>query len=78
MELIAVESSNIAQIGFERGVQITMGAKPQDILRVVFKSGLTYDYYNVESVVYEQFLHAESVGSYFHKYIKMNYTFEKK
>lgn len=78
MNLITVQSSNISQIGFEEGVIISMGAKPKDILRVVFTSGTVYDYYNVESDVFEQFVQAKSVGSYFHKFIKNNYTFEKK
>ncbi len=78
MDLITVQSSNIRQIGFEEGVIISMGAKPKDVLRVVFTSGLIYDYYNVESDVFERFVHAKSVGSYFHKYIKNNYTFEKR
>lgn len=78
MELISVKSSNIAQIGYEEGVIISMGAKPKDVLRVVFTSGTVYDYYGVESDVFEQFLNAKSIGSYFHKHIKNNYTFEKK
>ncbi len=78
MNLITVQSSNIAQIGFEEGVIISMGAKPKNVLRIVFTSGTVYDYYNVQSDVFEQFVAAKSVGSYFHKHIKNNYTFEKK
>jgi hypothetical protein len=77
MELIKVQSSNIEQIGFEENKSITMNQKPINILRIIFTSGITYDYYNVEKEVYEQFSQAKSVGSYFHKFIKNQYQYEK-
>ena len=78
MDLIKVESSNIEQIGFDENVKISLNQKPISVLQIVFKSGTTYDYYNVSKETYETFLDAKSVGSYFHKFIKNNYVYEKK
>lgn len=78
MELIKVKSSNIEQIGFEENVSISLNQAPINILKIVFTSGFTYDYYNVPKEVYEDFLKSDSIGKYFHKFIKNDYVFEKK
>lgn len=78
MELKKVKSSNIEQIGFEENVSISLNQAPKNILRIVFTSGFTYDYYDVSKEVYEDFLKADSVGKYFHEFIKNDYIFEKK
>ncbi len=78
MDLIKVQSNWIEQIGFDEKVKISLNQQPMSMLRIVFKDGVTFDYYNVEKETYEDFLNAKSVGSYFHKYIKNQYTYEKK
>lgn len=78
MKLVTVESSNISQIGFEEGKSISLNQNPVNILRIVFTTGMIYDYYNVEKETFESLLDAKSVGSYFHKFIKNQYTYEKK
>ena len=40
------------------------------LLRVTFKSGGTYEYYEVPKKLITNWLKAESAGRYFHKYIK--------
>ena len=77
MNLISVQSSNIAQIGFEINRMNSMNAKPINVLRIVFINGGIFDYYNVEKKDYENFLKAESKGAYFHKFIKNVYSYEK-
>ena len=77
MDLIAVQSSNIAQIGFESGQTNSLNAKPTNILRIVFTSGAIFDYYNVEKEDYKRFLDAKSKGQFFHKFIKNVYSYEK-
>ncbi len=46
-------------------------------LRIVFVSGLVYDYKNVPAEVYEQFHAAFSKGTFFNSHIKPNYAFVK-
>ncbi len=77
MNLVTIQSSNISQIGFEENVSITLNQRPRNVLRIVFTSGDIFDYYNVEKDDYERFLDAKSKGSYFHKFIKGVYVFEK-
>lgn len=63
MKLYMVESSNIDAIGWENNV-----------LRVLFKSGNSFDYLNVSKEIFEEMLKAESKGSFFHRKIKSNYV----
>ena len=62
MELIKVKSSNIDSIGWSA-----------NILRVLFSHGTAYDYLNVEKELYEELMEADSKGSFFNRYIKVNY-----
>lgn len=77
MDLIAVQSSNIAQIGFEGNRISSLNARPINILRIVFTSGDIFDYYNVEKDDFNRFLDAKSKGQFFHKFIKNVYSYEK-
>ena len=58
MELTAVESSNIAAIGYEAG-----------ILRVRFRDGAEYDYAGVTQAQHLAFLAAESKGRWLNEFI---------
>ena len=78
MNLIKVQSTNIEQIGYEEGTRISLSQKPISILRVIFTSGITYDFYNVPKDIYEGLLDSRSVGKYFHQNIKNRYEYEKK
>ena len=46
-------------------------------LRVVFVSGIVYDYKKVPLEVYQAMKNAVSKGSYLNKYIKGNYDYKK-
>ncbi len=61
MTKYSVESSNIDEIGYDRETSV---------LQVTFKNGVTWEYYDVSEYVLEEFLMAESKGSYFHHNIK--------
>lgn len=76
MEMISVNSSNIAGVGYEDDVYIAMSRKVS-VLRVVFKSGEAYDYYRVPKHIYNALVKADSAGMYFHKNIKNKYNYEK-
>lgn len=58
---IKVESSNIEEVKHEG-----------DTLTVKFKGGGEYDYSPVSKNDYNEFMSAESKGSFFHKHIKNN------
>jgi hypothetical protein len=65
-ELKDVTSSNIAAVGHEG-----------EFLYVKFKSGPVWRYHPVNAATYEEMLRAESIGSYFAKYIKSSFHAEK-
>lgn len=64
----AVESSNIASIGYDAAKQK---------LAVGFKGGGLYTYNGVPAELYEEFLSAPSVGSFFHSNIRNAFDVEK-
>jgi hypothetical protein len=47
------------------------------ILRVVFVSGMVYDYKNVPEEVFREMKKAGSKGTFLNQHIKGNYEFEK-
>jgi hypothetical protein len=67
MEFVKVESSQIAEVGFEE--PSTLG------IRFKSKSGITeYRYANVTAGIYQRLMAAPSIGSYFGQNIKSNPT----
>lgn len=69
MEMQFVDSSNIAQIGYDPN---------SNTLRVEFKSGgRTYDYFNVPENVFNELKNASSVGSYHARNIKNSYPYSE-
>jgi hypothetical protein len=68
MERSPVGSSNIESVGYDFE-SLT--------LEVEFKGGSVYQYYDVPSDVYENFISADSLGSYLHHSIKNNYSVSK-
>jgi len=46
-------------------------------LRIVFVSGMVYDYKDVPENVYQSLKTSRSKGTYLNKHIKNNYHFEK-
>ena len=66
MQRKPVKSSNIKSVGYE-----------DHVLEIEFNSGGIYKYLEVGPTVYEEFLKSSSLGKYFHKFIKGNFTCEK-
>lgn len=64
MELILVKSDNIHAVGYN---------PEEQILRILFKTGITYDYLNVPKAIYSALLASTSKGQFFHKHIKPRY-----
>ena len=68
MDRIAVQSSNVASVGYDE-----MSAT----LEVGFNDGSVYQYFGVPLDVYEGIMNASSKGSFLNQYIKnagYNYT----
>lgn len=62
------ESSNLERFGYDSSSMV---------LRVEFKSGGTYDYYDVPESLFEQMQAASSRGSYLAKNIKGSYRYAR-
>ncbi len=65
MERIGVISSNIDSIGY---------AENSKLLELEFKSGGVYQYVNVPKGLFVTLMNSSSYGSFFHKWIKDNFT----
>jgi hypothetical protein len=65
-ELVPVESSNIAAVGYDGGT-----------LTVAFHEGRIYRYYGVSAQVYHDLIDALSKGRYLHRSIKGTYPVER-
>lgn len=63
MELLPVESSNIAKVGYD---------EPTKTLGIQFHSGKTYTYRPVTQALYNKLINAPSIGGYFIQHIKNN------
>lgn len=68
MERLAVQSKDIALVGYDSG---------ENTLEVVFRSGGVYHYKKVPAEVHRDFLEAPSLGIYFRDNIKEKFSFEK-
>lgn len=63
-DMIPVESSNIKEIGYDSTLET---------LRVMFKTGKSYDYQEVPDSVWQAFKSAPSKGKFFHANIRSAY-----
>jgi hypothetical protein len=66
MQRIAVESSNVASIGFE-----------DTTMEVEFTNGGVYQYFNVDEAVFQGMLVSNSKGKFLNNHIKDKYLFRK-
>jgi hypothetical protein len=51
--------------------------KDTQVLKVIFRSGAVYEYYDVPEEVYLLYMKARSKGTFLNKFIKGNFEFEK-
>lgn len=66
MQMIPVDSSNLASVGYENRT-----------LYIAFHSGGLYSYAGVPERIYQELLAAPSKGKYFHAYIKGVYPYQR-
>ena len=63
-----IESSNLAEVGYDEGSQV---------MEVKFKSGVVYQYCGVPKDQYMGLMAAQSLGAYFSKFFRNNYPFKR-
>lgn len=68
MDMVAVESSNIAAIGYDVN---------SSVLEIEFKNGSAYEYYDVPQYEHDNLMGAESKGKYANAYIYKRYRQQK-
>lgn len=68
MTLVPVSSSNIAAVAYDGDSQT---------LTIEFRSGGTYEFYDVPEAVYQGLLNAASHGSYFQNEIRGRYRYTR-
>jgi KTSC domain len=66
MQRTPVSSSNLSSVGYELSTST---------LEVEFSTGRVYQYFDVPEHVYQELIHASSVGSYFAQSIKNSYAY---
>jgi len=66
VERVAVVSSTIASVGYDR---------VNYVLEVEFVGGNIYQYYDVPEAVHTEFMGSASLGSYLSNYIKTQYRY---
>lgn len=68
MDMIAVSSSSVAAIGY---------SKEMAVLRIAFRAGRVYDYYQVPTTTAKDFYHAASKGKYYSTFIKGHFNSQR-
>jgi hypothetical protein len=68
MKQVAVSSSNIRSVGYD---------KPRQVMVVTFHNGTTYEYANVSAEAHAALMSAGSVGGYFAANIRGKYPTKK-
>lgn len=68
MQRTSVSSSNIASVGYD---------PDSSTLEIEFNNGAVYQYFDVNENVYNELIHATSVGGYLAANIKGKYRFSR-
>ncbi len=68
MNLQSVKSGNIARVGHDRATKK---------LQIEFQSGALYEFSDVTKRGHTRFIEAESIGAYFHAFIKGQFQSKK-
>ena len=63
-----VTSSNIVSVGYDPG---------SETLEIEFQNGAVYQYYNVNQVIYEEFMNAPSKGKFLNYQIKNAFPYSR-
>jgi hypothetical protein len=68
MDRIPVQSTNVAEVGYD----------PETMtLEVAFHNGTLYQYFDVPEVMFQELLRSDSVGKFLNTQIKNSYRYAK-
>ena len=68
MQMTPVSSSNVDSVGYDESTQT---------LQIKFLNGTVYQYLNVPQMLFDSLFQAPSMGSYFNRYIRNQYPYER-
>ena len=68
MDRIPVQSSNVAEVGYDRDSMV---------LEILFHSGSVYQHFDVPEGLFREMLQADSVGRFFNQQIRNSYRYVK-
>ena len=68
MTHVPVKSSHIATVAYDA---------PTKVMEIKFTNGDLHRFENVPPEVHQRLISAESVGTFFHKYVRPNFTSNK-
>jgi hypothetical protein len=68
MNRTTVSSSNVAEVGYDSASMT---------LEVAFCNGTVYQYFDVPEAVYQELMHAESIGKFLNAHIKNSYRYAR-
>lgn len=68
MDRIPVQSSNVAEVGYD---PTTM------TMEVAFTNGTIYQYFDIPEALFQEMLHSESIGKFLNSQIKNSYRYAK-
>ena len=68
MRKVAVESSNLDEVGYD---------EEREVMQVTFNNGRVYRYYQVPPAIFNSLLQADSKGSYFWENIRGKFEYER-
>lgn len=68
MQTKTIDSTSVAEVGYEQ---------EENLLRVQFQNGSTYDYFDVPADVYEGILRAPSAGRFFNENVSGEFAYQR-
>ncbi len=68
MDRIPVQSTNVAEVGYDPGTMT---------LEVAFRNGTLYQYFDVPEALFQEMLRSDSIGKFLNTQIKNSYRYAK-
>ena len=68
MERVPVQSSNVAEVGYDQDALV---------MEVLFHNGSVYQYFDVPQMLFQEMLQSDSIGGFLNEHIKGSYRYAK-
>ena len=68
MERVPVQSSNVAEVGYDQDALV---------MEVLFHNGSVYQYVDVPQMLFQEMLQSDSIGGFLNEHIKGSYRYAK-